>query len=68
MPLKKREQISRAMGEVDEVIVSEIIASGATANELAEARARALIDEPMLNSSKRLPAGRVGRITENSAN
>jgi hypothetical protein len=56
-----REEIIRALGEVDEVIVAQI---GATAHELAEARAWISNDEPLLNSGKPLPSGRVGRLTE----
>jgi hypothetical protein len=59
-----REEIIRALGEVDEVIVAQIIASGATAHELAEARAWISNNEPLLNSGKPLPSGRVGRLTE----
>lgn len=61
MPLN-REQIIRTVGDVDDVTVAEIIATGATAEELAEAYAWLANDEPLLNSGKSLPAGRVGRL------
>jgi hypothetical protein len=59
-----REEIIRALGEVDEVILAQIIASGATAHELAEAQAWVLNDEPLLNSGKPLPGVRVGRLAD----
>jgi hypothetical protein len=59
-----REEIIRALGEVDEVIVAQIIASGATANELAEARAWVLNDESLLNDGRPLPSGRVRQLAD----
>jgi hypothetical protein len=61
MPLS-REQIIRAVGDIDDVAVAEIIATGASAEELAEAHAWLANDEPLLNTGKSLPAGRVGRL------
>jgi hypothetical protein len=61
MPLN-REQIVRTVGDIDDAAVAEIIATGATAEELAEAHAWLANDEPLLNSGKSLPAGRVGRL------
>ena len=63
MPLN-RAAIIRILGEVDDVIVAQIIASGATEDELAEAQAWALNDEPVLNSGKPLPAGRVSQLAD----
>jgi hypothetical protein len=63
MPLNRAE-IIRILGEVDDVIVAQIIASGATADELAEAQAWVSNDEPLLNSGKPLPAGRVGQLAD----
>ena len=59
-----RAEIIRVLGEVDDVIVSQIIASGAAVHELAEAQAWVSNDEPLLNSGKPLPAGRVGQLAE----
>jgi hypothetical protein len=61
MPLN-REQIIRRVGDADDVTVAEIIATGCNAEELAEAHAWLANDEPLLNSGKSLPAGRVGRL------
>jgi hypothetical protein len=61
MPLN-RDQIIRTVGDIDDVAVAEIIATGATSEELAEAHAWLANDEPLLNSGKSLPTGRVGRL------
>ena len=63
MPLS-REEIILALGEVDEVMIAQIIASGASTHELAEAQAWVSNDEPLLNSGKPLPRGRVGLLTD----
>jgi len=59
-----REQIRRVLGDVDDVAVSRIMATGATAEELAEAQAWVANDEPFLNTGKALPKGRVGLLAE----
>ena len=59
-----RSEIIGILGEVDDVIIAQIAASGATADELAEARAWVSNDEPLLNSGRPLPAGRVGQLAE----
>jgi hypothetical protein len=61
VPLNRAE-IIRVLGEADDVTVAQIVASGATVHELAEAQAWVLNDEPLLNSGKPLPAGRVGQL------
>jgi hypothetical protein len=63
MPLNRAE-IVRALGEVDDVIVAQIVASDATVADLAEAQAWVLNDEPLLNRGKPLPAGRVGQLAK----
>jgi hypothetical protein len=60
----KRAEIIRVLGEIDDVIVAQIVASGATVHELAEAQAWVLNDEALLNSGKPLPAGRIGQIAD----
>jgi hypothetical protein len=59
-----REDIVRAIGPVDDVTVAEIIGTGASAEELAEAKAWIIIDEPLMNAGKPLPSGRVGDLVE----
>ena len=39
--------------------IAEIVGTGATAEELAEAQAWAVNDDPLLNAGKPLPVGRV---------
>jgi len=63
MPLH-REEIVRAIGEVNDAVISRIMRIGPTAGELAEAQAWLANDEPLVNSGKPLPGGRVGEIVE----
>jgi hypothetical protein len=41
-----REQIIRVLGDVDDVVVAQIIATGGTIDELAQAQAWVANDEP----------------------
>jgi hypothetical protein len=59
-----RDEIIKAVGQVDDVTVAEMIGTGATAEELAEARAWALNDAPLLNAGKKLPTGRVRELID----
>jgi len=59
-----REDVVAVLGRVDDVTAAEIIATGASRQELAEAQAWLVNDEPMLNSGRLLAAGRVGRLVE----
>ena len=59
-----RQQVRAALGGVDEIVLAEIIAMGATAQELAEAVAWTTNDEALINSGKPLATGRVGRLVE----
>jgi hypothetical protein len=52
------------LGPVDDVTVAEIIATGATAEELAEAKAWLTNDDALMNVGKPLPAGRVAGLIE----
>jgi hypothetical protein len=63
VPLNRAE-IIRVLGEVDDVIVAQIVASGASAEELAEAQTWVSNEESLLNSCKPLPAGRTGQLLE----
>lgn len=54
-----RDEIVKVIGQADDVTVAEIIGTGATAEELAEAQAWAINDDPLLNAGKKLPTGRV---------
>jgi hypothetical protein len=46
------------------VTIAEIIATGATAEELAEAQAWIVNDDPLLNAGKPLPGGRVRELID----
>jgi hypothetical protein len=59
-----RDDITKALGPIDDVTIAEIIGTGATTAELAEAQAWALNDEPLMNAGKPLPGGRVGDLIE----
>jgi hypothetical protein len=59
-----RDDIIKAVGPADDVTIAEIIGTGATAEELAEAQAWIANDEPLINAGKPLPSGRVGELVE----
>jgi hypothetical protein len=59
-----RDDIIKAIGEADDVTVAQIIATGATVDELAEALAWIANDEPMLNSGRPLATGRVRELVD----
>jgi hypothetical protein len=48
----------------DDVTVADIIATGATAQELSEAQCWIINDEALLNAGRALPTGRIGQIVE----
>jgi hypothetical protein len=59
-----RKDVIATLGPLDDTIVVEIIATGATVEELAQARAWLTNDEALINSGKPLPSGRVADIIE----
>jgi hypothetical protein len=59
-----REDVTRAVGRADDVTIAEIIGTGATVDELAEAQAWIVNDEPLMNAGKPLPSGRVGELID----
>jgi hypothetical protein len=64
MHLLTRNDVIKVLGEADDIAIAEILGMGATADELAEARAWIANNEPLMNSGKPLAAGRVGRLVE----
>jgi hypothetical protein len=54
-----RDDVFKAVGEVDDVTIAEIIGTGATAEELAEALAWIANEDAMLDAGKPPPKGRV---------
>lgn len=59
-----RKDVIETIGDVDDVTVADIIATGATAQDLAEAQSWVLNDEALLNTGRPLPTGRVGQLVE----
>jgi hypothetical protein len=59
-----REEVVGALGRVDDFTVAEIIATGATREELAEAQAWVANDDLLLASGRPRAAGRVGLLVD----
>jgi hypothetical protein len=59
-----RDDVTAAIGQVDDVTIAEIIGTGATVEELAEAKAWIANDEPLLNAGKPLATGRVRELID----
>jgi hypothetical protein len=59
-----REDVVSTLGRVDDITVAEIIATGATREELAEAQAWIANDDLLLASGRPRAAGRVGRLVD----
>ena len=59
-----RDDVTRAVGQADDATIAEIIGTGASVDELAEAQAWISNDEPLMNAGKPLPSGRVGELVE----
>lgn len=59
-----RDDVTRAVSQADDVTIAKIIATGATAEELAEAKAWIANDEPLINAGKPLANGRVGDLVD----
>jgi hypothetical protein len=64
MRLLTRSEVVTVLGEIDETVISDVIVTGATADELAEARAWLANDEPLFSQGKPLASGRVARLVE----
>ena len=54
-----RDDVTKAVARADDVTIAEIIGTGATVDELAEAQAWIVNDDLLLNAGKPLPSGRV---------
>lgn len=59
-----RDDIINAFGRVDDDVVAQIIASGATLRDLTEARAWLDSNEPLMNDGRALAGGAVARLVE----
>ena len=59
-----RDDVINVFGQVDDIVVAEILGTGATPEELAEAQAWLSNNEPLMNSGRPMAGGRVGRLIE----
>jgi hypothetical protein len=59
-----RDDVTKAVGRADDVTIAEIIGTGATVEELAEAQAWLVNDEPLLNDGRPLARGRVRELID----
>lgn len=59
-----RDDVTKAIPGADDVTIAEVIGTGATVDELAEAQAWLANDEPMINDLRPLAQGRVREIVD----
>ena len=59
-----RDDVIKAVGEVDDVTITQIIGTGATAEELAEAEAWIANEDALLDTGKPPPTGRVRELID----
>ena len=59
-----REDVARAVSGADDVTIAQIIGTGATVDELAEAKAWLANDEPLMNAGRPLATGRVRELVD----
>jgi hypothetical protein len=59
-----RNDVIKAVGEVDDVTIAEIIGTGATAEELAAAQAWIANEDALLDAGKPPPSGRVRELID----
>jgi hypothetical protein len=59
-----RDDVITQLGTLDDITIAEIIATGATLEQLQLARAEIIKDEKRTNREIRLPLGPVGRVID----
>ena len=59
-----RDDVIKAIGAADDVTIAQIIATGATVDELTEAQAWIVNDDPLLNAGRPLATGRVRELVD----
>jgi hypothetical protein len=64
MAVLTREDVVAALGRVDDVAIAEIIATGATREELREAQAWIADDARLMSAGRPRASGRVGRLVD----
>jgi hypothetical protein len=57
-----RERVAAVLGPVDDVLVAQIIGTGASEDELIEAYAWIAAEDALMNEGRALPTGRVGNL------
>jgi hypothetical protein len=57
-------EVRAIIGPVDEVLLSDILATGASAKELAEAWAWVNAEEALADEGRPLPTGRIARLVD----
>lgn len=58
------EDVGVVLGPTDETLVNDLVRTGATQEELAEAWAWVNSDEALLNEGRRPPSGRVAQLID----
>jgi hypothetical protein len=58
------EDVRAVVGPIDETLLADILATGASAQELAEAWAWVSADEALVNEGRALPSGRVAQLID----
>ena len=59
-----REEIQAVLGPVDDTLLAEIAATGASAQELSQAWAWLNAEDALVNDGRPLPSGRVAALVE----
>src|SRR5262249_35612618 len=59
-----RKDVTEMFGELEDVVIAKVIATGATREELAEAHAWLANDERVMNAGCSLPSGRAARLVD----
>jgi hypothetical protein len=58
------EQVTSVLGPIDDVLAAEVLATGATLEELEAAFAWLNADEALVNDHQPMPTGRVAQLIE----
>ncbi|MDN2567475.1 hypothetical protein N1F89_14720 [Aquibium sp. A9E412] len=59
-----RQAVTRILGPVDHTLAAELVATGASEGELAEAYAWVVDDEALINDLRPLPKGRTAHLVD----
>ena len=59
-----REDVRAVLGPVDDILVAEILRTGASREELVEAHAWMTNDEAAMNTGQPIASGRVGQLID----